>query len=316
MDFSLKDFIRPLFYSIKDTFDYKGKKRLRNNIDLYNRYLNKRGFLFCTGESIRHIDIELLTNEYTFGINLFFLHEKFQKINLKYYVCLDNKLFDGMPQWPANLLGRLGSSPMRKMYKELNNRVHSKTELILNSECYNHSNNLFQNNKLFFAKVNKALNLNNKSPYKSHLDFTKKRIPGGGSVYFAILIMIYMGFKKIYLCGAGYTYSPEYVYHFYDNIIAPKNLGKKNAIHSIKKEIEKRRKNGATIEYYGLLENYNAYRGICISHKNNNNPAHLGYHKKLKEYAESQGVEIINVIPERFESPVYKSINFNEIQVL
>ena len=316
MNDSLKDFIRPLFYFIKDAFDYKGKKRLRKNINLYNRHFKERGFLFCTGESIRHIDIELLTNEYTFGINLFFLHEKIKKLNLSYYVYLDNKLFDGMPQWPENLLGPLGSSPMQKVYEELNNRVPSETELILNSECYNYSNNFFKNRKIFFSKTSKALNLNNKSPYKSHLDFTKNRIPGGGSVYYAILIMIYMGFKKIYLCGAGYTYSPEYCYHLYDNIIVQKKLGKKNAIHSIKKEIEKRRKNGGTTEYYGLLENYNEYRGICISHKNNNNPAHLEYHRKLKEYAESQGVEIINVIPERFESPVYKSINFNDIQAL
>jgi len=316
MDYSFKDFLRPLYYFIQDAFDYKGKKRLRKNINLYNRHLKERGFLFCTGESIRHIDIELLTNEYTFGVNLFFLHEKIKKINLSYYVYLDNKLFDGMVQWPVNLLGPQGSSPMRKMYEELNNRVPSETELILNSECYNYSDNLFKNRKIFFFKASKALNLNNKSPYKSHLDFTKKRIPGGGSVYFAILIMIYMGFKKIYLCGAGYTYSPEYIFHFYDNIIVPKNLDEKNAIYSIKKELNKRNKiSGGTLEYYGLEEDKEYYRGIIVTRKNNNNLSHYEYHKKLKEYAESQGVEIINVIPDKFESPVYQSVSFNEIQL-
>ena len=311
----IKDLLRSAFHYYKDIFDFNGNKRLKKNIELYNLHLGNRAFLLATGESIQHINMEQLKNEYTFGINLFFIHEDINKIDLSYYVYLDNDrcLYPGMPQWPKDHLGPLGYEPIRQMYEEIDKRVDNNTKLILNSECYKYTNNLFKDKTKYFTKVKKELKVVNGVSAKAIADMTTRSVSGGGSIYFTLLIMIYMGFKEIYLIGVGYSYSPEYVLHFYDNIIFPKSIGKNEAIRSVKNAIEIRREKGGSAEYYGLLEKGNYFRGICIRKKNENNPQHYEYHRKIKKYSESQGVRILNIVPEGFESPVYEKISWDKI---
>ena len=314
MNNKVEDLLRPLFYFIKDVIDFNGKRRLSRNIELYNRHTGNRGFLLCTGESLEHINILQLKKEYTFGINLFFCHEDFIELDLSYYVFLDTdrNLYPGMPQWPKNYLGELGQNPMRQIYFELDKRINTTTQLILNSECFKYTKDLFLDNIVFFSKVKKDLKVVNGVSAKTIADMTKRCLSGGGSIYFTILIMIYMGFKQIYLIGAGYSYSPEYLLHFYDNIILPMSIGKDEAELKIKEVIfTHNRKYNGSLEYYGLLEKNNYYRGISISKKNENNPKHYAEHRKIKKYAESIGVKIVNIIPAGFESPVYEKISWD-----
>ena len=187
----IEDLLRPAFYFYKDLFDFNGKKRLKKNIELYNRHLGNRAFLLATGESIQHINMEQLKNEYTFGINLFFIHEDINKIDLSYYVYLDNDrcLYPGMPQWPKNYLGELGQNPMRQIYSEIDKRIENNTTLILNSECYKYTNNLFKDKTKYFTKVKKELKVVNGVSAKTIADMTKRCLSGGGSIYFTILIL-------------------------------------------------------------------------------------------------------------------------------
>ena len=48
----IKDLLRPGYYSCKDIVDFKGRKRLKENIILNDLYLGKRGFLLLTGASL------------------------------------------------------------------------------------------------------------------------------------------------------------------------------------------------------------------------------------------------------------------------
>jgi len=309
----IKDLLRPAFYYCKDIFDFAGNKRLKKNIELYNRHLGNRAFLLCTGESIQHINIEQLKNEYTFGINLIFIHEDIKKIDLSYYVYLDTNrnLYSGMPQWPAAYLGPLGHKPIRQIYEEIDKRVDNNTKLILNSESFKYADELFINKTKYYTKVQKKLNVINGVPYSIIADMTSRTISGGGSIYFTILIMIYMGFKEIYLCGAGYTYKPVYQLHFYDNFVFPRTIGKERAVQEIKKEIINQYGNDGAVEYFGVHESRDLFRGVCVTKES----PHKDYetHIKMNEYAKSKGVKIINIVPEGFESPVYEKIAWVEV---
>jgi len=134
-----------------------------------------------------------------------------------------------------------------------------------------------------------------------------------GSIFFSIAALMYMGFKEIYLCGAGYTYEPVNAFHFYDNFIFPKSMGKENA------EIEARKANdirnqevSSNCEYYGLSEKDNFYRGIYIERMDHD--PHKEAHRILNDFATAQGVKIYNIVPDGFESPVYEKITWQELE--
>jgi len=140
-----------------------------------------------------------------------------------------------------------------------------------------------------------------------------KRFTGGvGSVFNLVLIMMYMGFKEIYLCGAGYTYEPVWMLHFYDNFVFPKSIGKKKAELEARKAIDIRNKKiPSNYEYYGLSEKDNFYRGIYT--KRMDYDPNKEKHKILNNYARSQEVKIYNIVPVGFESPIYEKIKWEEV---
>jgi hypothetical protein len=137
------------------------------------------------------------------------------------------------------------------------------------------------------------------------LDLTKRFTGGDGGVFNLVLIMIYAGFKEIYLAGAGYTYEPIYELHFYDNPVFPKSLGREKAEIEAREAIYTRNANtGSTLEYYGLLDKGSFYRGIYVQRRPNSK-----FKEKyiiLNTYAKSQVVKTYNIVLDSFEMPVYK----------
>lgn len=313
----IKDFIRPGYYFYKDIFDFPGKKRLTKNIALKNLHEGQRAFLLLTGESLQHIDIVKFKDEIVFGVGFIFLHEDIKKINLNFYINTEpsKSLSPSNPNWPKSHLGPLENRGIVRFYQEVDKRLENKTALILNSDNYKHiaNNNLFKDKTKYFIKTKKDLCLDNQIPYDIIADLTKRSVSGGGSIFFAILIMMYMGFKEIYLCGAGYTYQPIYMYHFYDNVVYPKNMGKQKAEIEARKAIVVRNcKSNSILEFNGLFEKENLYRAVCVSRSAHD--LHKEKHRILNNYAKSQGVKIYNIIPDGFESPVYEKISWHDVK--
>lgn len=313
----IKDLLRPGYYVCKDIVDFKGRKRLKKNLILNDLYLNKRAFLLLTGASLRQIDISKLIDEYTFGTGFIFLHEEIGSVNLTFYVDLaPSKVFHpNNPNWPKACLGPLGPEGIVTFYREIDRRFTDNTMLILNSDNYNciRKYNLFKDKTVYFVKGAKRLYVPRGVPYKTVADLTRRSISGGGSVFFSILIMMYMGFKEIYLCGAGYTYEPTYQLHFYDTPRFPKSMGREKAEIEARKSIDAHNtKMGSTLEYYGLLETSHFYEGICISRTAYDINKHK--HQMLNDYARSQGVKIYNIVPDGFESPIYEKIRWEEVE--
>ncbi len=313
----IKDLLRPGYYFCKDIVDLEGRKRLRKNIILNDLYLGKRAFLLLTGASLQQIDITKLKDEFVFGVGFIFLHKDIRKINLNFYMNAEpsKSLNPSNPNWPKSHLGPLGLEGMITFYKEVDERLENQTTLILHSDNYKYIeiNNLFKDKTKYFIKGKKDLRINEKVPYKIIADLTRRSISGGGSVFFSILIMMYMGFKEIYLCGAGYTYEPIYMYHFYDNFVFPKNMGKQKVEIEARRAIEVRnRKEGSTLEYYGLFGKDDFYSGV-YTRRMDNDP-NKDKHRILNNYAKSQGVKIYNIVPDGFESPIYEKISWQEVE--
>jgi len=309
----VKDLLRPGYYACKDILDPQGRKRLKKNIILNDLYSGKRAFLLLTGESLQQVDINKLKDEYTMGANLIFLHEDIGKIGLDYFVILGNEkiMCPALPQWSEYQLGPLGHA---ESYREIDKRLGHETILILHSDTYKciEKHAIFQQKTIYYAKCKKRLRAPVGVPYNVVADLTRRSISGGGVVFFSILIMLYMGFKEIYLCGAGYTYEPTYQCHFYDNRIFPMSMGRKSAEIEARKAIDARnRKTGSTAEYFGLFEKGSFYRSICVMKKGEGSYVD---HRILNDYARSQGLKIYNIVPDGFESPVYEKVTWEEVE--
>ena len=313
----IKDLLRPGYYFCKDFFDLPGRKRLKENIILNDLYLGKRVFLLLTGASLQQININKLKNEYTFSAGFIFLHKDIGKTNLTFYMDIDpSKIFRaGLPQWPESHLGPLGYEGIVQFYREIDERLGNKTILILHSDNYKRIeiNNLFQDKIKYYVKSKKHLHLIEGVPYKIIADLTRRSISGGGAVFFSILTMMYMGFKEIYLCGAGYTYEPMYYLHFYDNFVFPKSMGREKAEIEARKAIDiLSEKHSSKFEYYGLFEKDDLYRSVCVIRKDYD--PNKDKHRILNNYARSQGVKIYNIVPGGFESPIYEKISWQEVE--
>ena len=318
IDNKIMDLLRPGYYFCKDIIDLQGRKRLKKNIILNDSYWGKRAFLLLTGESLEQVNINKLKDEYTFGAGFIFLREDIRDVNLTFYVDLSpsSNFYPNNPNWPRSYLGVLGKQGILPFYRAIDERFDNKTKLILHSDNYKkciENNNLFKDKSVHYVKAKKDLHVIEGMPYKTIADLTKRSISGGGSVYFIILIMMYMGFKEIYLCGAGYTYDPVYVYHFYDNFVFPKSMGRERAEIEGKKAIDSvNNKHTSNVEYYDLFEKDNHYRSICVIRKGF--VQYRDKHKILNNYARSQGVKIYNIVPDGFKSPIYEKITWQEVE--
>jgi hypothetical protein len=296
------------------------KRLMSRNSLLKNKYEGKKCFILLSGESINCIDITKLKNQYTAGLGFLFLDKNI--INLPLSFVLSNELgpladkinAPGACNWPEDLIPSFGRNQGYIFLKNIKEHFTDKgtvTFLDANKISYYKKIKLFNFNEpnVFYIKL-KPYFFKSKVPC---LDLTKRFDGGDGGVFNLVLLMIYAGFKEIYLAGAGYTYEPIYMLHFYDNLIFPKSMGKEKAEIEAKKAIDARNANtGSNLKYYKLFDKGNFYRGVYVQWGSHNN--HKDKHRILNNYAKSKGVKIYNIVPDGFESPVYEKIAWTEVE--
>jgi hypothetical protein len=309
----LGDIIRPVYYCVKDTIDYKSNQIIKKNAELNNKYLGEKCFLLMSGESINIIDISKLKGQFTFSVNWAFIKKDIMDLPLTFYLgTMFHERFFLKPEigkiyWPE------GWTPAKahKIIKE--KLIEDGTRIFFKADDF----------RFILRKYKYDVNKTNIHFIKTKGEFTSTEIPeiclnkrfsifedGGGSQYTALIMLINMGFKEIYLCGSGYTYSPFYYLHFYDNFTFPVTLGKDKAVIEAQKAIEDRNKRiDSRLEYYGLLKKGDLFRGIYIKRVNEDSP-HWKKHRLINKYAKSQGVKIINIIPDGFQSPIYEKVTW------
>jgi len=325
--------IKDIYFPIFDAFHYNSKAIMKNNTYLKNRFEGKRCFFLLSGASIEHIDLSALKKEFAVGSNLTHMHKKISSSELKLNMYLTPTSWANAT-WDKRL--RLFKNKKLKIYKNIiyyqdmvdffSNQDPTKLHYIKsNDSLKNGGFNIIDyrdyeiftrslksgHKEAFYTKGKNTLPLI-KNPRSINLDYSKRTICGTGSVFNTLLMLVYMGFKTIYLCGAGYTYSPRYELNFFDNYIFPKTIGNHEALKKSKVVVDIHNKVfDSDIKLCQLFEKGNYYHGQYVSsYVEDNNSLE---HRKLQLFASANKTRILNITPDGFESPIYDKISWAEV---
>mgnify|MGYP005841616271 CR=1 FL=1 len=103
------------------------------------------------------------------------------------------------------------------------------------------------------------------------------------------------------------------MWHFYDNSVYPISMGKEKAETEARRTIDSHNgKHNSNLEYKGLLKKSDHYRIICVDRATHN--TNKQKHQTLSNYAKSQGINIYNIVPDGFESPIYEKKNWEQVE--
>jgi len=215
-----------------------------------------------TGPTVNRFDLSQFKDKFTFICNHFYRHDDVQVMNPTFYSHLENanrtmKQPDESEKSITLVRGIVEKCP--------------NTTLILHHTArkYLKGTGLIKKRRVYYVSTR-----NEKLLVDAKIDFTKRSIFTKGSVYFLLSMAIYMGFKKIYLIGAGYTLEPYQWFHFYEPYDSPEYKNIALELKSQKPEIE---------------------------------------HKIMKKVSERYDCQIINVVPEGFKSPIYDSVSVDDL---
>jgi len=163
---------------------------LTNNLQLKNIYKGKRCFIIGNGSSVKKLDLTTLKDEFTFVVNHFFLHKKYNKIHPNFYCMIDPR-FAKNDKFTKDFFSRLGK------------KIHQDTLLFYPVE------GLHLKKTPYLKKIKKAYMLMNHE-FDEELKFNleiDKPIPYLINVLLACLIpAIYLGFSEIYLLGCEHDW--------------------------------------------------------------------------------------------------------------
>lgn len=167
------------YSSRKDNFEWWTSllrwKSFLSLIKIRNKYYKKRCFIIGNGPSLNNMDLTILKNEYTFGVNRIYL--LFPKIGFQTsFLVVTNNLV------------------LNQFHKEILNLDMLKFINWNSRRLFEHDSNT-----IFFRSI-----------YDKTLGFSKNpqfRIWEGGTVtYVAIQLALYMGFTKVILIGVDHNF--------------------------------------------------------------------------------------------------------------
>ena len=334
----IKLLIKPIFYFLDDLVSFRERALLKQNTQYKDLFKAKRCFLLLTGASVDDIDLSALRDEQTMTLNLLGLHKLVKDIHLKmYFLPLNEKKINKTRSFETDYVKPVYSeyrdrdylmnyqyviknNPERaKNIFELADKSLSKDSIVFSETTnikYFSKYSLFEDKQMIFYSFKDILtDLKSAKDYLDiDFDLTKRFPASSNTMINCILLLIYLGFTEIYLCGAGYTFDPKYEFHFYDSYRIPKGIGFGEA-ERIGREIVSayNTANNASIRYHGLKEEYGYYRVIYVSNYEKKEKAHR-IHTITNDYAKSKGVKIFNIVPDSFQSPVYDKITWENVK--
>lgn len=205
-----KNLLKPIYYAFQDITE---SDVLKKNKFLKNIYQHNCCFILLTGSSLNEIDLSLLAEEYTFGGNIIFIHKDFQKLSLKFYALIERI---------SNLyISPYFNDPVRNanpaiLYPNINKALKNPNALLfmhVTARKFIEKHNIFEGRKVYYVESSSPI----KHATIQSNDLSKRITFMNGVVFFMIAAAIYMGFKKLYLCGCDYTYQPRQSGHFYED---------------------------------------------------------------------------------------------------
>ena len=180
------------------------RKEMSKNSELQNKHKGKRCFIVGNGPSLKHYDLNKLTNEYVFTVNYMMKSDDFKTLNPNYHLFFDPIVFGLNPEKEDD----------NKIIELIASTLESNASMTYIIPYRRRSNfdELFPNHKFIYIYN-----------YKTYTPLLKKsaslhRITPGfqNVILYAINSAIYMGFKEIYLMGVDMT---GFLEHFEHNTI-------------------------------------------------------------------------------------------------
>lgn len=246
---------------------FSDKKILKNNKKLKNIGSGKRAFLLATGPSIKEQNLKLLAGEDCFSISNFFLHIDINIINPKIHFFApyhEPLILENYINW----------------LKQADEILPKDTKI-----CLGHTTkkivekySLFPNREIFYIYLTKV------KPNKLFsIDLTGPIMGPQTGPLMIIPVLLYMGYKEIYLVGCDHTVLRDY----------KKTI---NNFYSKEKDL----RINSTDE--------NSWEDIITSHKGSMNI--FVQYRIYKSIAEKKGVKIINLSSDTWLD-IFPILNFN-----
>lgn len=298
---SVNFIIRKLFYFF---IKFKNKKILLLNNELRNKYSGDC-HIIATGVSINDYDLNLLTDGFKIGIGFVQYNNKIPNDYFDAYIDVD----------PLRTFKRLLKEKYIWFYSSLDKKITKKKAIFFFRTSVR---DLIRSHKLFQERNVHYVDVSLSGFDEHHTDITKRFPLAQGGVSAAITIAMFMGFKRIYLHGTGYTYKPMQVFHYYEEYLNIQNQEKilpanffegALKISECNTEQEREKVIGSIEKDKKILfEKFIIRDGRLIARFFQESKDDYKSHEFLKEYAHKNNVEIINVVPNGLRSGVYNSI--------
>jgi hypothetical protein len=272
---------------------------MKKNCILKQKHNFETCYILGTGVSLDNIAIENLNLGKVFACNEIFFHKNFNLLKIDYYATME--------PYYGRILGKKYFEDIIGLYKDVDKSFSDKETILFLHPTINKiikKYNLLNNKRTYFIA-----SLYSKNPTsKLSNDLAGVFNFGQGALSFMIAASIYMGFKKIILLGCGYTFNPRQEYHFYAR---PTYLKSEYDDSSIFKAAEEyANKNGLFVKE--IEETDDKYLPVFVSPFVNDKTANL--YRQLKEFAEIKNIEIINIHPIGYTSPIFKGYTWDEYQ--
>ena len=203
-----KNWLPPIVQEMRNSFRAwlkfrtSDKKELLNkNSVLKNTARGKRAFLIATGPSLKMEDLSALAGEDCYGISNFFLHEHIRSINPKFH-------FFAPYHEPVTL-----ESYVEWLVKA-DQTLPPETNIFMEAEMADLAGKykLFPKRKIFYLHFSRY-------PAADKVDITKPILVPQTGPLMALPVLLYMGYREIYLLGCDHTELRDYkktISNFFD----------------------------------------------------------------------------------------------------
>lgn len=273
--------------------------KMKENRIFKQKHSNETCYILGNGISLDEIDIEMINQKKVFACNEIYFHRKFHQLKIDYYTVME--------PFYGRILGRTVLEESVKMYKEIDNAFADKKTILFFPPSIKQllgRNNLLKNNRIHYVASlsSKKLSKQQSNDLAGVFNF------GQGALSFMIAASIYMGFKKIVLFGCGYSYAPRQEFHFYAR---PFYLKIEYNFEMMLKKAEEYAKH-AGLSIKEIKETEDKYLPVFTSTFSRDQTALQYIH--LNDFATENNVEIINIYPTGFESPIFNGLTWEQYQ--
>lgn len=202
-------------------FKFINNPHLKKNLELKKLKKKKSAFIIATGPSIKKINLLKLKGKDCFTLSNAFLHERIMQINpiahffAPYHLPIKAKSF-------------------RKWIKTSDQRLPKYTKIIISYDDKNFVKGINKKRQFYFLKISHLVN-------KIHSDICKPIRNFQSGVLMMLPVLMFMGYKKIYLVGCDQNqlkYFNKIIENFYIEKKDVRNTTYKKKINSVKYSLD------------------------------------------------------------------------------